>query len=142
MSWDAYVSNNLMCPVDAAGSTLHSAALLGLDGGVWAKSSQYPNMTTEEVLALGKAFSWNSSSKDPFPSACIIGSLKFIIARIEEEDSVIVARGTGDWGACGFIAAKTERTMVVGIYQEPTTKGPICRKIVTALQEYLKGISY
>ena len=129
MSWDAYVSNNLMCPVDGAGSTLHSAALLGLDGGVWAKSSQYPNMTTEEVLALGKAFSWNSSSKDPFPSSCIIGSLKFIIARIEEEDSVI-------------IAAKTERTMVVGIYQEPTTKGPICRKIVTALQEYLKGISY
>lgn len=142
MSWDAYVTNNLMCPTDSDGNTLHSAALLGLDGGVWAKSPQYPNMTTEEVLKLGQAFSWNTQSQTPFPSSIMIGGEKWLTARIDDDEGIVIARGSGDKSSCGFIAAKSVRAVVIGIYQEPITKGPICRKIVTALQDYLKSIDY
>lgn len=47
-----YVDQNLMCPVDADGNTLQSAALVGLDGGIWAQSPDFPALTPAEALAM------------------------------------------------------------------------------------------
>ncbi len=80
MSWDAYVSNNLMCVVDKEGNTLTSAALVGLDttpdtSPVWAQSAQFPAITAEEVrmLAHSSVGSWAAGgaaiSKRLTPSA-------------------------------------------------------------------------
>jgi hypothetical protein len=50
MSWQAYVDQNLMCPVDTEGRTLSGGALVGLDDqSVWAKSAEFPDISTEEV---------------------------------------------------------------------------------------------
>ncbi len=49
MGWQEYVDNNLMCAVDHEGRTLKAAALVGLDGSVWAQSPEFPEVTTEEV---------------------------------------------------------------------------------------------
>lgn len=49
MSWQEYVDKNLMCPLDTEGGTLTSAALVGLDGSVWAQSPGFPAITPEEV---------------------------------------------------------------------------------------------
>jgi len=48
----AYVDQNLMCALDAEGTTLSSAALVGHDGGVWAQSSNFPAITTEETASI------------------------------------------------------------------------------------------
>ena len=54
MSWDAYVTNNLMCVVDKDGNTLTSAALVGQDttpdaSPVWAQSPDSPPHPSEAV---------------------------------------------------------------------------------------------
>ncbi|URE04081.1 hypothetical protein MUK42_20681 [Musa troglodytarum] len=40
MSWQAYVDDHLMCEID--GMLLTAAAILGLDGSVWAQSATFP----------------------------------------------------------------------------------------------------
>ncbi|MBA0794145.1 hypothetical protein Gohar_018497, partial [Gossypium harknessii] len=41
MSWQTYVDDHLMCEIEN-GHHLSSAAILGLDGSVWAQSSAFP----------------------------------------------------------------------------------------------------
>lgn len=42
MSWQTYVDDHLMCEID--GHHLTSAAIIGLDGSVWAQSSSFPQV--------------------------------------------------------------------------------------------------
>lgn len=48
MSWQEYVDDHLMCELPNGGS-LKSAAIFGLDGGVWAQSPDFPNMSNDEA---------------------------------------------------------------------------------------------
>ncbi|KAI3711198.1 hypothetical protein L2E82_41099 [Cichorium intybus] len=40
MSWQAYVDDHLMCDIE--GNHLSAAAIIGLDGSIWAQSSNFP----------------------------------------------------------------------------------------------------
>lgn len=42
MSWQAYVDDHLMCEIE--GNHLTSAAIIGVDGSVWAQSSTFPQV--------------------------------------------------------------------------------------------------
>lgn len=65
-SWQAYVDNNLMCPLDEAGTTLSSAALAGLeDGSIWAQSPDFPGFSAEEVSCLSLELPASSHSDHP-----------------------------------------------------------------------------
>ena len=48
MSWQEYVDDHLMCELPNAGN-LKSAAIVGLDGGVWAQSPDFPTLSNDEV---------------------------------------------------------------------------------------------
>ncbi len=48
MSWQEYVDDHLMCELPNGG-TLKSAAIVGLDGGVWAQSADFPALGDDEV---------------------------------------------------------------------------------------------
>lgn len=48
MSWQEYVDDHLMCELPNGG-TLKSAAIVGLDGGVWAQSPEFPALGDDEV---------------------------------------------------------------------------------------------
>jgi len=48
MSWQEYVDDHLMCELPNAGN-LKSAAIVGLDGGVWAQSPDFPTLSNAEV---------------------------------------------------------------------------------------------
>ena len=50
MSWQEYVDEHLMCELDN-GTRLQSAAILGHDGGVWAESPDFPQISEPEVRA-------------------------------------------------------------------------------------------
>lgn len=49
MSWQEYVDDHLMCALPNGG-TLKSAAIVGLDGGVWAQSPEFPTLGDDEVM--------------------------------------------------------------------------------------------
>ena len=48
MSWQEYVDDHLMCDLPNGGN-LKSAAIVGLDGGVWAQSPNFPTLSNDEV---------------------------------------------------------------------------------------------
>lgn len=48
MSWQEYVDDHLMCELPNGGN-LKSAAIVGLDGGVWSQSPDFPTLSNDEV---------------------------------------------------------------------------------------------
>ncbi|CAN1177482.1 unnamed protein product [Linum perenne] len=57
MSWQTYVDEHLMCEIEGQpGQHLHAAAILGLDGSVWAQSSAFPQLKGSEVSGIIKDF--------------------------------------------------------------------------------------
>ena len=51
MSWQEYVDEHLMCDL-GSGEQLQSAAILGHDGGVWAESPEFPQISEIEVRTM------------------------------------------------------------------------------------------
>ena len=50
MSWQSYVDDHLLCELPAGGH-LASAAIVGKDGGVWAQSEGFPDVSAEQAGA-------------------------------------------------------------------------------------------
>jgi hypothetical protein len=48
MSWQSYVDDHLMCDID--GQQLTSAAIVGLDGSVWAQSEKFPQVSSFSLV--------------------------------------------------------------------------------------------
>lgn len=44
MSWQTYVDDHLMCEIEGTNNHLTSAAILGIDGSVWAQSANFPQV--------------------------------------------------------------------------------------------------
>lgn len=131
MAWDAYISQNLMAPLDAAGNTLSSAAILGLDGGVWAQSADFPAPATDaETNTLLTAFD------DTAVTSVTLGGVKYM--KTSADGKVLRCRKD----KVGFIARKTVSAIVVGFYTEPNVNGGTCNKVVEALGDYLEDQGY
>lgn len=59
MSWQTYVDDHLMCDIEGTGQHLTSAAILGLDGTVWAQSAKFPqvrHVIFNNILIISKRF--------------------------------------------------------------------------------------
>ncbi|KAG2497964.1 hypothetical protein HYH03_004225 [Edaphochlamys debaryana] len=130
MAWDAYISQNLMAPVDSAGNTLLSSALLGHDGGVWAKSADFPAITDGEVTIIMNAMNDNSIT------ACNIAGVKYM--KLQSDDKMLHCRKD----KTGFIVRKTAQALVIGFYHDPPVPGAICNKQVDQLADYLEQQGY
>jgi len=48
MSWQSYVDEHLLCELPHGGQ-LSSAAIVGQDGGVWAQSDGFPEVSAEQA---------------------------------------------------------------------------------------------
>lgn len=44
MSWQTYVDDHLMCPIEETTNHLKAAAIIGFDGSVWAQSTTFPQV--------------------------------------------------------------------------------------------------
>lgn len=128
MSWDSYISDHLMVTLPN-GKTLSHAAIIGQDGGIWAKDGAFPNITADEVGNIVKGFDDEEALTD---SGMMIGGEKYLIVR-GEPGSVIRGR-KGDDGVC---IKKTITAIVVGIYGQGVQPGD-CNMIVEGLGDYLK----
>ncbi|XP_022724341.1 profilin-3-like [Durio zibethinus] len=127
MSWQTYVDEHLMCDV-GDGHTLTSAAIIGHDGSVWAKSSSFPNFKPEEITAIIKDFDEPGSLA---PTGLHLGGAKYMVIQGEAGAVIRGKKGTG-----GITVKKTDQAMIFGIYDEPVTPGQ-CNMVVERLGDYL-----
>ncbi|CAL9751757.1 unnamed protein product [Musa acuminata subsp. burmannicoides] len=126
MSWQAYVDDHLMCEIDDM--QLTAAAILGLDGSVWAQSATFPQLKPEEITAIMTDFEEPGSLA---PTGLYLGGIKYMVIQ-GEPGSVI----RGKKGAGGVTIKKTNLALIIGIYDEPMT-GSQCSMIVERLGDYL-----
>ncbi|GMI86080.1 profilin 5 [Hibiscus trionum] len=127
MSWQTYVDEHLMCELEN-GNHLTSAAILGLDGTVWAQSSAFPKFKPEEIKAILKDFDEPGSLA---PTGLHLGGAKYMV--IQGEPGAVVR---GKKGAGGVTVKKTAAALIFGIYEEPVTPGQ-CNMVVERLGDYL-----
>eukprot|EP00250_Pteridium_aquilinum_P002680 c12905_g1_i1 orf=261-662(+) len=133
MSWDTYVDEHLMCGLQS-GHTLTSAAIIGLEGGIWASSDKFPEIKPQEITDIVNAFSDNNSTLAQ--RGLFIGGTKYLV--VQGEAGVVIR---GKKGAGGVTIKKTNLALVVGIYDEPVTGGE-CNTIVEKLGDYLLDQGY
>ncbi|KAK9742068.1 hypothetical protein RND81_03G146300 [Saponaria officinalis] len=131
MSWQTYVDDHLMCDVD--GNTLTSAAIVGLDGSVWAQAPTFPQLRTEEVSAILKDFDEPGTLA---PVGLYLGGTKYMV--IQGEPGVVIR---GKKGTGGVTVKKTGQSMLFGIYDAPMTPGQ-CNTVVERLGDYLVEQGY
>ncbi|XP_044495699.1 profilin-4-like [Mangifera indica] len=126
MSWQTYVDDQLMCDVE--GKHLTSAAIVGLDGSVWAQSSSFPKLNPEEITAINKDFDEPGSLA---PTGLHLGGTKYMV--IQGEPGAVIR---GKKGPGGITVKKTGQALIFGIYDEPVTPSQ-CNMIVERLGDYL-----
>ena len=128
MSWDSYISDHLMVALPN-GKTLTHAAIIGDDGGVWAKDVAFPDITQEQIEAIVKGFDGDDTI---VTGGLKIGEQKFLV--VQGEAGAVIRGRKGDDGVC---IKKTATAFVVGIYGEGVQPGD-CNVIVEGLGDYLK----
>jgi profilin len=110
------------------GHQLTAAAIIGLDGSVWAQSESFPAITPDEIERLNGGFEENSD----LPSkGLFLGGSKFMVV---QGDPGIVIRGKKGSGGCCI--RKINSAFIIGLYNEPCTPGE-CNIAVERLGDYL-----
>lgn len=128
MSWETYITDHLMVPLPN-GKTLTHAAIVGHDGGVWAKDDGFPDMSAAEVETIVKGFDDEQVLID---KGLMLGEEKYLLVR--GEPGAVIRGRKGDFGVC---IKKTATAFVVGIYGKGVQAGD-CNMIVEGLGDYLK----
>eukprot|EP00887_Chlorella_sp_A99_P001601 scaffold8.g1601.t1 len=128
MSWQAYIDDHLLAPLPGGGHLAH-AAIIGLDGGVWAQSPKFPEMSEAEINATVKGF---HDAGALAAAGLRIGGEKYMVVAGEPGEVIRGKKGPG-----GVTVKKTASAMVVGIYGEGVTPGE-CNVVVENLGDYLK----
>ncbi|XP_019199356.1 PREDICTED: profilin-like [Ipomoea nil] len=126
MSWQTYVDEHLMCDIE--GNKLSAAAILGLDGSVWAQSANFPQISPAEITSILKDFDEPGSLA---PTGMHISGAKYMV--IQGEPGVVVRGKKGPGGIC---IKKTTQCLLFGLYDEPMTPGQ-CNLVVERLGDYL-----
>ncbi|KAK8958616.1 hypothetical protein KSP40_PGU000901 [Platanthera guangdongensis] len=126
MSWQTYVDEQLMCDIDGHG--LAAAAIIGLDGNVWAQSESFPQFEPSQISGIVNEFNEPGSLA---PTGLRLGETKYLV--IQGEPGAVIR---GKKGAGGVTVKKTNQAMIFGIYNEPVNPGQ-CNIIVENLGDYL-----
>jgi len=126
MSWQDYVDKQL---VDSG--FINHAAIIGNDGVLWAKSANF-NVTPTELTT----FATHYNSPEHFQSNGItLAGTRYIF--LSGTDRVLRAKKN----KTGLHCIKTEKAIVVSIYEEPTTPQQAAN-VVEKLGEYLISHGY
>jgi profilin len=127
MSWQSYVDDHLMYEI-SPGHSLSAAAIIGLDGNVWAQSATFPALTVQEIEKLNNGFEENSVLPQ---NGLFLGGHKYMV--VQGDPGIVVRGKKGQGGTC---VRKTNGAFIIGIYDEPCTPGE-CNIAVEKLGDYL-----
>ncbi|EJD07866.1 profilin [Fomitiporia mediterranea MF3/22] len=126
MSWQAYVDDNLV-----GTGKISRAAILGLQGGVWASSAGY-NLTAEEQKAVVDSFARPDEAQ---AHGVKLAGQKFFTLQASDQHVY------GKKGADGCVLVKTKQAVLVTEYTAPIQAGE-ATTIVEKLADYLKSVNY
>jgi len=110
---------------------LKKGAIAGLDGNIWAKSSDF-EVTAAEVKSL--LDSYEDPSKMSSTGIVLAGQKYFYLSGDEK-----VVRGKQGKG--GVHLMRTKQTLLIGVYDEPLTP-PEAANITESLGDYLSNCGY
>merc|ERR1711931_43613 len=125
MSWQQYVESQMI------EKKLKKGAIAGLDGNIWAKSSDF-EVTAAEVRSL--LDSYEDPSKMSSTGIVLAGQKYFYLSGDEK-----VVRGKQGKG--GVHLMRTKQTLLIGVYDEPLTP-PEAANITESLGDYLSNCGY
>ncbi|GFP83893.1 profilin-a [Phtheirospermum japonicum] len=150
MSWQTYVDEHLMCEVE--GAHLTAAAIIGLDGSVWAQSAAFPQIriarktrvfvflfvdgimnlcvqfNPQEIANIVKDFDEPGFLA---PTGLFLSGAKYMV--IQGEPGAVIR---GKKGSGGITIKKTGQALIFGLYEEPMTPGQ-CNMVVEKMGDYL-----
>ncbi|KAF9002551.1 profilin [Cyathus striatus] len=127
MSWQSYVDTNLV-----GSGRVTKAAILGLQGGVWAHSTGF-NLTDAEQKAIVNAF---KSPDKVLQTGLHLAGEKYFALNVVPDRSIYVKKQ-----ANGATIVKTKQAILVGLY-EPPTQQTENTTVVEALADYLINVGY
>ena len=121
MSWQDYVDKQLV-----GTGFVKCAAIVGLDGAIWAKSANFDLQAAE-----AKTFATNYSKVSHFQAnGVVLAKTKFVF--LSGTDSVLRGKKNKE----GVHCMKTKTGIIIAIYEEPTTPQEAAN-VVEKLGEYL-----
>ncbi|KAH8828111.1 profilin [Flagelloscypha sp. PMI_526] len=126
MSWQTYVDSNLL-----GTGKIAKAAILGLQGGVWAASTGY-TLAPEEQNAAINAF---KSPDEALANGIRAAGQKFFT--LQATDRSVYGKKAAD----GIVLVKTKQAVLVAEYTAPIQAGE-ATPIVEGLADYLIGVGY
>ncbi|KAL0952335.1 hypothetical protein HGRIS_006615 [Hohenbuehelia grisea] len=126
MSWQAYVDNNLV-----GSGKVQKAAIIGLQGGVWAASPGY-NISAAEQTAIINGYSNPGSLQ---ASGFRLADQKFFTLQANERSIY------GKKQADGAVIVKTKQAILVAEYASPIQAAETT-PVVEGLADYLIGVGY
>lgn len=125
MSWDSYRDTLVNS------GAVKSAAICGLDGGVWAISPGF-EVTPDELKSLISGLSNPALFQQ---NGVTVGKVKYMY--LQSDDSQIQAKK----GATGISVAKSCKCLIIGVYADGQQPGN-CRSQVERIRDYLISVSY
>lgn len=126
MAWQAYVDTSL-----CGSGKISKAAIIGLDGSIWATSPDF-TVSSEEQKALLDGFNGHMKL---FQTGIQANGKKY--TTLQADDRSIY----GKHGTDTFVAVKTKQTFLVGICLAPVPIGQVA-DVVEKLADYLIGNGY
>eukprot|EP01130_Rhizamoeba_saxonica_P019160 TRINITY_DN9826_c0_g1_i1.p1 TRINITY_DN9826_c0_g1~~TRINITY_DN9826_c0_g1_i1.p1 ORF type:complete len:124 (-),score=32.69 TRINITY_DN9826_c0_g1_i1:7-378(-) len=123
MGWDDYVKN-----LEGQG---FKYGIIGGKGAIWAQSASL-SATNAQLGSVENGFSNNDAVRS---SGVTFGSVKYLVLRADE-NSIYGKKGAG-----GFVAVKTEQSVIIGIYDETLQPGAAA-VAVAKLGDYLRSTGY
>ncbi|KAH8926342.1 Profilin/allergen [Atractiella rhizophila] len=126
MSWQVYVDSNLV-----GTGKIAKAAILGLQGGVWATSSGY-TISPQEQKDIAASF---ADADKALASGIRLGGQKFFTLQATPRSIY------GKKGADGVVCVKTSQAIIIGEYIAPIQAGE-ATTIVEGLADYLISVGY
>jgi len=126
MSWQAYVDTNLV-----GSGKVSKAAIIGLQGGVWASTAGYTLSSAEEKEIID-AF---TNLDDVQASGLRLAGQKFFC--LQANDKSVYLKKSAD----GAVLVKTTQAILVAEYEAPI-QAPEAVPVVEGLADYLRGVGY
>lgn len=142
MSWSSYVEN-----LTKAG--LKSAAVIGQNGQIWAKSDNFPNITAQEIESFKKGFSEDPRTA-PSPltaQGATLGGTKYACLTADQECINLKQKlseqekASQDANPLGVFVMRTPKTLLVGIHDKHM-QGGAAKTAVGKIRDYLISVNF
>lgn len=127
MSWQPYIDDHLLAELPHGGQLEH-AAIVGLNGDVWAQSPNFPELEEKEAEAIVKGLSDQSQLAQ---NGLFVGGHKYIV--LAGETGAVIR---GKMGQTGITIKKTNTALVIGVYNQTVSAGE-ANVVVENLGDYL-----